>query len=170
MRYNGVMVIAAGGFAVALAALAGSCGSVAVEHGGSNASASGSTTGAGGAGGVGTTSVTSGDIGGGIGFGGFAATGGGSGGSPGMPGLFDCGGCLCDGTTHYCRFEGGGGPTPPPGPPPAPLCADDAGVTSCKPIPAECLSSPTCNCLGKPDSICSCEVMAPGILVKCINP
>jgi hypothetical protein len=156
-------------------ALIASCGTSVVAPADSAAGTSSSTgSGAAGTGGAPTSATTSGDSGGAIGFGGFAATSGGSevgaGGSPDMPGLFDCGGCLCDGATHYCRIDGGGGPTPPPGPPPMPTCPEDPAATSCKPLPAECLSSPTCACLGWPNSICSCAVEHEGIVVKCVYP
>lgn len=156
-----------------VALLAAACGSVIVDKSSSNASASGSAAGAGGAGTTGASSSSGGDVGGGIGFGGFPAMSSsdvGTGGSPAMPGLFDCFGCLCDGSTNYCELLTGGGPTPPPGPPPEPMCDAVPGPTRCKPLPAACLPVATCQCVSSQQGNCTCEVDHAGITVTCVLP
>jgi hypothetical protein len=152
------------------ATLAAACGSVDVDKKASS-NASGSATGAGGAG---TSSSTGGDVGGGIGFGGAPGTSSSTvsaGGSPAMPGTFDCNGCLCDGATHFCeQVFHDPSPPPPPGPPPEPLCADDAGLSGCKPIPAACLPTATCQCVDPQLGSCVCKVDHAGITVTCTLP
>lgn len=156
------------------------CGSVAVDKSSSNASASGSgsgtgsesATGAGGASSASASGSSGGDVGGGIGFGGFPATssGVGAGGSPAMPGPFDCAGCICDGSTHYCKLLEGGGPTPPPGPPPEPLCSQFPEQLRCLPLPAACFPTATCQCINPGQGGCTCKVDPAGITVTCVLP
>jgi hypothetical protein len=157
-----------------MAMLPAACGSVTLDR----ASASASATGTGGAGaGTGTSSgsSTGGDVGGSIGFGGFPDTTGGTGGAggtPSLPGHFDCGGCACDGATHYCELQVGLKKLPPPGPPPEPLCLEPDGMSpnSCKPIPAACLPEATCACVYPNLGVCSCKVDPQGITVLCNLP
>lgn len=157
-----------------LALLGVGCGSVTVDKSSSNASGSGTgSESATGAGGASASASSGGDVGGGIGFGGFPAMSSsdvGAGGSPDMPGLFDCFGCLCDGSINYCKVNTGGGPTPPPGPPPEPLCDMAPAQNRCIPLPAECLSMATCQCVTSQQGNCGCKVDHGGITVNCVLP
>lgn len=140
-----------------------------------NAGSAGTATGGTSAGGSGGT-VTSGGAGGASGSGGFLTIDGG--GTPdGFPdgavladgGLFDCGGCACDGKTHYClRIAAGALRAPPP--PDAPSC-DDAGANDCQPLPANCGGVPSCTCLPSPyGGACNCNDVGGGLEVFCALP
>lgn len=89
-----------------------------------------------------------------------------------MPALFDCQGCACDGTTHYCRVDHAGAQKPPA--PDAGACPDgDGGMYShCIPLPSECLPIPTCECLDPFGGACQCELLegAAGYFVECFLP
>jgi hypothetical protein len=99
-------------------------------------------------------------------------------------GPFECNGCICDGTLHFCEFSSGGK---------APIvdassdAADDASdaeatcnsdpdagpVSSCVAIPIDCLPKPTCACvLEHASPICTCDIDSTGngIVVSCIYP
>lgn len=62
-------------------------------------------------------------------------------------GWFDCAGCECDGTTHYClRFSGGGMSLLSSPPLDAAVCTPpDGGFLGCLPLPAGC--GPSCDCV-----------------------
>lgn len=92
-------------------------------------------------------------------------------------GLFNCGGCLCDGKTHYCLFSSGpGGKTPPTPDAGMALCPEqDAGspatADGCLPLPATCGTSPSCACIDVPFPVpCPCSDAGGGLLVSCVIP
>ena len=80
-------------------------------------------------------------------------------------GLFDCGGCACDGATHFCytvdmHFRG----LPSPD---AQVCsAFDGGDPASLDLPAGCGPAPSCACLA-PYYQCSCSDIGSGLLVDC---
>jgi hypothetical protein len=80
-------------------------------------------------------------------------------------GWFDCGGCACDGATHYCLYTSGGFAPPPP--PDASVCEEDGGSSHCKPLPGGC-SPPSCACVTGP--ACSCTDDGGGLRVSCAYP
>lgn len=114
---------------------------------------------------------------GGTGSGGLVITGGTGSSGGGLPdvfpgdvvladaALFDCGGCACDGSTHYCFIAMHPFRAPPP--PDAALC-EDAG-SSCLPLPANCSANPTCGCIPFAPG-CDCEDVGGGLQVFCYIP
>lgn len=84
-------------------------------------------------------------------------------------GLFDCGGCACDGTTHYCAQASGGHVLPPAD---AAACPEPDGGSGfgCQPLPAACGGVPTCGCLPQTSDACSCEDVGGGLQVMCVYP
>lgn len=82
-------------------------------------------------------------------------------------GLFDCGGCACDGRTHYCVVSVGGliPPAPDAGP-----CGDGGSGFQCKPLPEDCLAPPSCGCIHGPYQFCQCEDVGGGLRVICNFP
>lgn len=141
------------------------------------AGGNGGVTTGGGSGGV-TTGGGSGGVvtGGASGSGGFVITGGSGGGEPdgflsdvvlADAAPFDCDGCACDGSTHYCLHVAAGAKTPPL--PDAAACSD-AG-TSCIPLPDGCGSTPSCSCIPpKYGGACYCSDVGGGLLVFCALP
>lgn len=139
------------------------------------------TTHAGGAAGTGATDAALGGGGGSVlggAGGGDAAVTGGSGGfvidtdatfdGPRLAdaGWFDCYGCACDGTTHYCLSWSAGIAAPPL--PDAATCDDSS---HCTPLPSDCLAPPSCSCVGYgPSDPCFCEDSGGGLLVQCSAP
>lgn len=88
-------------------------------------------------------------------------------------GWFECGGCLCDGTTHYCEQISAGvnAPSPPEPPDGATLCSTKEAGNDCLPLPTECAGVPSCGCVPKPyGDICSCNDVGGGLLVHCALP
>jgi hypothetical protein len=145
------------------------------QHAGGSA---GTTTG--GSGGTSAGGGSGGTNGGASGFGGIPL-GGGAGTSPidasdgavvSDAGWFQCGGCACDGTTHYCIHTSGGAANPMPPPDDAAVCDYDAatGSNGCVPLPAGC-DPPSCDCVGVPfGGACTCTDAGGGILVQCFLP
>jgi hypothetical protein len=150
---------------IALTLVALGCGSS------SNQNASAGTTGAGGA--ITTSSATTTSGAGGAG-GVTTASGTGGGWVDGGPrALFDCGGCLCDGATHYCQVtQAGAHSGPGQGRPPAPPCDDaDAGAPNgCIPLPSQCLNDVQCACIAPMPGPCSCMDLGPGLEILCALP
>ncbi len=159
------------------------CGGSTEESGGKGGSG-GATGGSGGA--TGGSGGNLGGSGGATGGSGGTSTGGNAGSSFGGAGgldassdvvvlqdagWFDCGGCACDGTTHYCVESSGGAAKLPPLPD-ASTCAD-SGTTfgGCNPLPATCPTPATCDCLTMPvPGACFCSDAGGGLLVKCMMP
>jgi hypothetical protein len=145
--------------------------SIARAHAGGSG---GTSTGGSGATSDASAGAGAGPSGGASGSGGFAASAGAvadaSLDSPSVTdaGWFDCGGCACDGTTHYCvEWVGGGAYAPPPPPPDAAVCAGDAGFPTggCLALPANCSGPPSCDCV--PTGCGVCTVVPGGLLVTC---
>lgn len=170
------------GFAL-LSLLASACGE--------SEGADGRSTGGGaGSGGSATGGAPSGGTGGATSGGAGGVGGAPSGGSAGTPsdsgadaddggpfvadaGLFACGGCACDGATHYCvSFVGG---LLPPAPPDAAACPDvtTPGASGCHPLPTGCNGVPACGCLPSPMpgySACHCDDTGGGLTYSCAMP
>jgi hypothetical protein len=78
-----------------------------------------------------------------------------------VPEPFDCGGCPCDGTTHYCAGLAAG----PVGPGPT------AGPTECVPLPSACNGQPSCACVDPMPLLgCTCTQGQGGVRVDCAEP
>jgi hypothetical protein len=163
------------GVAALVLASAPACGGSTEDTRTATAGAAGAGSGGASSGGAGGASGSAGSTGPG-GVGGFAIPDGGGfpdgfldGAVLGEGGLFDCGGCACDGATHFCLHVAAGAIGAPP-PPDAPAC-DDAGAKGCQPLPASCGNSPSCGCLPSPyGGACTCSDVGGGLEVFCALP
>lgn len=169
MRGWGVLAIVVTG---SLAAC-GSSGSEGSSSGGSSGSAGVASGGApsGGSGGASSGGASSGGASGG-------SAGSGADAGDGGPfvtdaGMFLCGGCACDGATHYCVSIAAG--VRPPPPPDAGVCPDvtSPGAEGCHPLPGECKGVPSCGCLPSPMpgyGACYCTDSGGGLTYGCALP
>lgn len=159
-----------------------SCGSSSSSDGTGGSSSGGASTGGSSSGGA-STGGAAGTASGGAAGSTLGGTGGGgvdagSDASDGGPfvqdaGMFDCRGCGCDGTTHYCvNIAAGAQGVKPFG---TGECQDvtDPGKEGCHPLPSACAGVPACGCLPSPMpgyGACFCDDVGGGLSYNCALP